>query len=175
MERMASPPILAFTDCTEHTTSFFDASRAVLGAALMQSERAKVGESKSSKPHPVQYESRGLTKKERRYNTFERVALSVVFAVKTFRHYLLGGPFVVYSDHQALKTSFAKHDMHGKLGRWLKFLAEYEFKICELAGRKNVAAAYLSPSTGRRVVNLHLVGVVDDVCNWEVAQLCVSI
>lgn len=73
-------------------------------------------------------------------------ALAVLFAQKHFRHYLLAEPFLVYSDHQALRSTFRKRDSHGRLACWLDLLSECRFEIRHVAGKRNSAADYLSRS-----------------------------
>lgn len=51
--------------------------------------------------------------------------MAVVFVLKRFRLYLLSTePFKLITDDQALREAFRKHDIHGRLARWLDFLAE---------------------------------------------------
>lgn len=75
---------------------------------------------------------------ENRYITFEQEAVAVIVSLKKIRHYLLSGPFVIYSDHQALRTTLGKTDVHGRLALWLNFMAEYEFEIRHLPGRRTL-------------------------------------
>ena len=53
---------------------------------------------------PVSYASRSLKGSERRYIVTDLEALAVVWAVKTFRLYVLGTCFKVVTDHNALKA-----------------------------------------------------------------------
>lgn len=60
----------------------------------------------------------------------------MISSMRTFRHYLLSGSFVVYSDHEALRSAIKKNYIHGRLTRRLKLIAEYEFEIRHLPGKK---------------------------------------
>ena len=51
---------------------------------------------------PISYASSQLNSAEKNYTTTEREGLSMVYAVKKFRHYLLANKFVFFVDHQAL-------------------------------------------------------------------------
>lgn len=46
-------------------------------------------------------------------------------------------------DRQALKAAFARKDIHGRLARWLDFLAEYDFKLRYRSDASNKAAGFL--------------------------------
>ena len=48
--------------------------------------------------HPVVYASRSLTSLEKQYSVIQRECLAIVFALKQFQHYLLGGHFKILTD-----------------------------------------------------------------------------
>ena len=59
---------------------------------------------------PVAYTSRVLRGPELNYNTYEKEALAVVHAVRTFRPYVFGRKFTIVTDHQPLtKCSRIEH------------------------------------------------------------------
>jgi len=78
---LTQAPVLAYP-CFDHQASEFslqtDASSVGLGAVLEQDG------------HVIAYASRSLTASERQYSVIQRECLAVVFALKQFRHYLLG-------------------------------------------------------------------------------------
>lgn len=49
--------------------------------------------------HVIAYASRTLTAPERQYSIIQRECLAVVYALKQFRHYLLGRHFQLLTDH----------------------------------------------------------------------------
>ncbi len=63
------------------------------------------------------YASRLLNIIEQNYNTIERKALAMVFALHKFRHYLLGNKFVFYVDHMALVYLVNKPHVSRKITR----------------------------------------------------------
>ena len=137
-QKLTSPPVLSFPDFDQPFIVETDASNLSLGGVLAQKKE-------DGKIHPIQFASRTMTDAEKKYSTCEREALAVIFALKKFRVYLLSStPFTVITDHQALRHTFQKKDIHGRLARWLDFLAEYDFKIEYRSGKKNGAADYLS-------------------------------
>ena len=49
---------------------------------------------------PISYTSRQLNSTEKNLTTMEREDLSMVYAVKKFRHYLLANKFVFFVDYK---------------------------------------------------------------------------
>ena len=136
--RLVSPPILSMPNFTLPFIVETDASNVAVGAVLAQKRE-------DGKVHPVQYASRTMSAAERKYSACEREALAVVFALRKFRVYLLSDvPFVVVTEHHALSYAFKKKDIHGRLARWMDFLAEYEFTVQYRPGTENTAADFLS-------------------------------
>ena len=66
-----------------------DASDKTLGGVLVQ------------EGHPVEFESRKLNGVEQRYSTHEKEMTAVVHCLQQWRHYLLGGIFIVVTDNVA--------------------------------------------------------------------------
>lgn len=94
---LSSSPILAIPNYTRPFVVFLDACIVAVGAVLIQEQDIR-------RYHPVHYVNRYISKEEKRYSTFEQEALAVIFLPKTFRHYLLSEPFVVHSNHEALRA-----------------------------------------------------------------------
>jgi len=91
----------------------------------------------------IAYASRSLSKSECNYSTIQKEYLAVVFSLKQFRHYLLGCPFTVVTDHAPLQWLSAQK-MEGLLCRWALALQEYTFKIVHRKGTLNGNADALS-------------------------------
>ena len=73
---------------------YCDASKNELGCVLMQSRRV------------MAYGSRQLKNQEQSYPTHDIELVSIVFALKVWRHYLYGEKFEVFSYHKSLKYIF---------------------------------------------------------------------
>jgi hypothetical protein len=58
--------------------------------------------------HPIAYESRNLTELERLYSIYDKEMLSIMHSLVKFRHYLVGGKFVVKTDHNNLRHFLGK-------------------------------------------------------------------
>jgi hypothetical protein len=68
-------------------------------------------QSKDKKNYAISYARRSLTGPHLNYATTEKELLTVVFAVKKFRSYLVGAKVIVYMDHAALKYLLTKKDV----------------------------------------------------------------
>ena len=78
--------------------------------------------------------SRSLNKHEANYSSYEGKMLAAVWAIKTFRPYLLGIKFEVITDHSPLQWLMSNLELTGKHARWALALQEYDFTIKHRAG-----------------------------------------
>eukprot|EP00741_Cyanophora_paradoxa_P006194 tig00000985_g6006.t1 len=94
-----------------------------IGAILSQADDKGV-------ERPLAFISRTLLPAEMNYSATELECLAVVWAIKYWRHYLLGGPqFLVRTDHHALQWLKTLDPTTGRLGRWSLLLQAYDFEI----------------------------------------------
>ncbi|KAK3742155.1 hypothetical protein QZH41_007827 [Actinostola sp. cb2023] len=73
-----------------------------------------------------------------------RELLAIVSAVKRFHHYLYGRPFLIRTDHGALRWLINFKNPEGQLARWLELLGTYDMKIEHRSGSKHANADALS-------------------------------
>uniref|UniRef100_A0A5S6PZG1 RNA-directed DNA polymerase n=2 Tax=Trichuris muris TaxID=70415 RepID=A0A5S6PZG1_TRIMR len=125
-EALSCEPILALPDFTMQFDLFTDASQHGLGAVLEQRNRV------------IAYASRVLRPAERNYSVTEKECLAIIFAVKQFRHYLLGSTFTIHTDHRPLQW-LQEQKMEGKIARWALALQEFDFSVSYCPGRANRA------------------------------------
>jgi hypothetical protein len=78
---------------------------------------------------PIAYASRQLKRYASNYIASELELLAVTWATKHFRCYIFGRPFVIRTDHAALKYLRNFADNNGRLKRWSLRLSEYDFKV----------------------------------------------
>ena len=78
------------------------------------------------------------------YTTTEKELLAVVYALDKFRHYILGGKIIIYTDHAALKYFFSKTEAKPRLIRWVLLLQAFDLEIKDKKGSKNSVADHLS-------------------------------
>jgi hypothetical protein len=86
--------ILTLSESGKRLTVYTDASRIDHGCVLMQEGKV------------IAYGSRQLKKHERNYPTYDLDLDVVVFALKSWRHYLYGETCDIYIDHKSLKYIF---------------------------------------------------------------------
>ncbi|KER30878.1 hypothetical protein T265_02804 [Opisthorchis viverrini] len=114
-----------------------DASDVAIGAALSQLFP-------DGQERVIAYGSRTLDKSERRYSTTRREMLSLVYFVQYFQPYLVGRPFRVRTDHQALQWLKNFRDPQGQVARWQEKLQEFQFECTYRAGIRHGNADALS-------------------------------
>jgi hypothetical protein len=141
-EALAAPPLLKLFDPALPSKVAADASGVAVGGVLLQ-QHAEVW-------HPVAYYSRKLSPTEQRYTTRERECLAVKQCLVEWRHYLLGAPFTVLSDHESLKwlQTQGVATLSDRLLRWVEYFSLYDFQQEYIPGELNVFPDGLSrPAT----------------------------
>ncbi|GJX89228.1 putative reverse transcriptase domain-containing protein [Tanacetum coccineum] len=129
---LCDAPILSLPDGIEDFVVYCDASNQGLGCVLMQ--RGKV----------IAYASRQLKIHEKNYTTHDLELGAVVFALKTWRHYLYGTKSVIYTDHKSLQHIFNQKELNMRQRRWIELFSDYECEIRYHPGKANVVADALS-------------------------------
>ena len=90
------------------------------------------------------YAFRVLSVIERKYDTYSREALAIVYSVNQFRPHLLGRKFTIVTDHKPLIWFKNSTDLTSRVSRWRIKLNTYDFDIIYKAGKTNVNADALS-------------------------------
>lgn len=135
-EVMCHPPVLQLPDFSCPFVVNADASEYAIGATLSQDHGHGI--------RPCAYFSRQLQKPERQLGTYDREALAIINALKTWSIYLDGSHFTILSDHDSLKYLKSQKRLSKKQARWIDFLQEHDFDIKHIPGKKNAAADALS-------------------------------
>ena len=97
---LTSAPVLTLPSCYEGFVVYNDASRQGLGCVLMQHDKV------------VAYGSRQLKKHEQNYPTHDLELVAVVFALKTWWHYLYEATCQIFTCHKSLKYLFTQEELH---------------------------------------------------------------
>ncbi|GJZ65806.1 reverse transcriptase domain-containing protein, partial [Tanacetum coccineum] len=129
---LCDAPILTLPDGVEDFVVYCDASNQGLGCVLMQ--RGKV----------IAYASRQLKTHEKNYTTHDLELGAVVFALKTWRHYLYGTKSVIYTDHKSLQHIFDQKELNMRQRRWIELFRVIMMEIRYHPGKANVVADALS-------------------------------
>ena len=135
-EALVNPPVLAYPDFAEQFILTTDVSGVGVGAILSQVQKGQ--------ERVIAYASRTLNKAERNYSATERECLGVVWGTDHFHYFLLGAPFIVYTDHNPLSYLRGVAQPQGRLVRWMLKLEQYEYEIRYKPGKSIPHADALS-------------------------------
>ncbi|MCO5583560.1 hypothetical protein L7F22_037471 [Adiantum nelumboides] len=103
-----------------------------------------IGAVLSQEGHPIAYESHRLNSQETGLGVYEKELISLIHALQSWKHYLLGTAFVIYTDHQSIRYFMTQTKLSEKQMRWANFLSQFYFHIAHVAGKKNQVADALS-------------------------------
>jgi transposase InsO family protein len=134
---VCSAPVLRIFDPDLPTTVETDASGFAIGAVLFQTDASGIS-------RPVAFTSRKLQPAERNYPTHEQELLAVVHALRTWRYYLDGSHFIVYTDHATLRHFPTQPKLTRRQARWMELLQEYDFDFKYKRGADNIVPDALS-------------------------------
>ena len=99
-----------------------DASDFAMGAVLQQEQNGTI--------RVISYASKTFDAAERLYCTTRKELAAVIYALKTFKHHVLGAEkFLLRTDHGALTSLFRVPVPIQQQARYLNFLADYNFEI----------------------------------------------
>ena len=59
----------------------------------------------------------------------------MIFALKIWRHYLLGDRVLIYTDHKSLKYIFTQKELNIRQRRWLELMADYDIDRSTILAR----------------------------------------
>nr|GEX79828.1 putative reverse transcriptase domain-containing protein [Tanacetum cinerariifolium] len=108
---LCGSPILSLPDGVEDFVVYYDASNQGLGFVLMQSGKV------------ITYASRELKIHAKNYTTHHLELGAVLFALKTWRHYLYGTKSVIYMDHKSLQHIFDQKELNMRQRRRVRAMA----------------------------------------------------
>ena len=92
----------------------------------------------------ILYWARKLTKCLQAYSSNKGQLLAVLHFVNKWRYYLQYRPFVVRTNHEALKWLYTMQEPRGMIARWLETLSNFDFEVRHRAGVKHGNADSLS-------------------------------
>jgi hypothetical protein len=133
---LSTAPLIQAPDMSQPFTVTTDASNFAVGAVLSQGQHPSI--------RTVAFESRKLTPAERNYPVHDREMLAVVYALRKWRHYLLGRPVTILTDHKSLEYFATQPHLNERQARWTGLLAEFDYTISHRPGKHNQVADALS-------------------------------
>ncbi|GJX94438.1 putative reverse transcriptase domain-containing protein [Tanacetum coccineum] len=95
----------------------------------------------------IAYASRQLKIHEKNYTTHDLELGAVVFALKTWRHYLYGTKSVIYMDHKSLQHIFDQKELNMRQRRWIELFSDFDSEIRYHPRKANVVADALSEAS----------------------------
>ena len=152
-EKFTSYPVLRNPDYHKRFILDTDVSNHAVGASISQDF--------SDGRHPIAYFSKSLMPLEQNYNIYDRELLSIIYAVKAFKHFLLDAQqkFLIRSDHNNLKYFKSARKITPRQARWAEFLSDCDFELEHIPGKANMIADLLS----RRIDLKEGVNINEDV------------
>jgi hypothetical protein len=137
--------VLAVPETGKDYIVYCDASKQGIGCVLMHDRKV------------IAYGSRQLRPNEVNYPTHDLELAAVVYALKSWRHFLYGAKCELYMDHKSLKYFFTQKELNMRQRRWLELIKDYDLSINYTPGKANVVADALSrKSTDSMTVDIEL-------------------
>ncbi|MEX1352018.1 MAG: pol polyprotein, partial [Desulfobacterales bacterium] len=134
---LTTPPVLTLPNADDTFILDTDASGTAIGAQLSQIQNGV--------ERVIAYGSFALSKEQRKYCVTRRELLAVVRFTRHYRHYLLGKPFIIRTDHSSLKWLMNFREPQGQMARWLDEISSYPISQIEhRMGKNHVNADALS-------------------------------
>ena len=83
---------------------------------------------------------------------------TIMFALKTWRHYLYGEKCFIYTDHKSLKYLPSQRELNLRQRRWMELIKDYDCMIDYHLGKANVVADAMRRKSVQtlRALNAHL-------------------
>ncbi len=131
-QRLMLQPLLKLPDLEKTFEVHCDASGDSIGAVHSQEVQ------------PIAYESRRLHTEERTLGIYEKELLTVFHVSNSWKHYLLGTPFIIRTDHQSIRYFMTQTKLSNKQMRWANFLSQFHFHIGHIPGKLNPVTDALS-------------------------------
>ena len=139
-QQLITAPVLVMPNPSEPFILDTDASNEAIGAELLQLQEGQ--------ERVIAYGSIALSLEQKRYCVTRRQLLAVVRFTRQYRHYLLGKPFTVRTDHSSLLWLLNFKSPQGQIARWLEELSQYNMNVVHRPGKKHVNADALSRLDG---------------------------
>ncbi|GJX22113.1 putative reverse transcriptase domain-containing protein [Tanacetum coccineum] len=126
----------------------------------------------------IAYASPQLKIHEKNYTTHDLELGAVVFALKTWRHYLYGMKSVIYTDHKSPHHIFDQKELNMRQRRWIKLFSDFDSEISyhssigcapfeALYGRKCRSPVLWAEIGESRLIGPELMQETTNKCVWK--------
>ncbi|OMO73136.1 reverse transcriptase [Corchorus capsularis] len=145
---LTTAPVLALPDFSLPFSIEADASNVAIGAVLAQAG------------HPVAYYSKKLGPQKQLASTYVRELYAITEAIHKWRQYLIGRPFVIYTDQQSIRNMMNQTVQTPEQQKWLVKLLRFQYSIEYKPGHQNSAADALSRCHSLQATHLAITQLV---------------
>jgi len=135
-EALMGAPILVRPNFKEPFCLDLDWSTKGVGAILSQRE--------GRFERVIAYACKALTLAQRKFHPMEGECYALIWGILHFRQYLHRTHFTLRTDHKPLEWLATVSDAHGRRGRWIDLLQDYNFKIVHRPGMRHANADALN-------------------------------
>lgn len=142
-EKLTLAPIIVAPNWSFPFKVMCDVNDYAIGAVL--------GQRKNQWLHVIYYASKVLNETWMNYATTEKEMLAIVFAYDKFHSYLIEFKSIVFANHLAIKYLLEK-EFKPQLIRWIFLLQEFDMKIMDKKGTKDLVANHFSKLETNAVV-----------------------
>lgn len=129
---LTQAPVLSIPNFTKQFIIETDASTVAVGAVLPQDK------------HPIAYFSKKLCPRMQKASTYIRELYAITTTIAKWRHYLLGGKFLICTDQQSLRSLMHQVVQTPEQQYYLTKMLGYDYEIIYKPGANNAVADALS-------------------------------
>ena len=83
----------------------------------------------SQEGHPMAYKSQCLKPQEQSLGIYGKDLFAIMHALDSWKHYLLGTPFIIRNDYQSIEYFMTHTKFFYKQMKWANFLLQFHFYI----------------------------------------------
>jgi hypothetical protein len=117
----------------------------------------------------IAYANKSLTEAQRRFHPMEGECYALIWGVMHFRQYLHMKHFILRTDHKPLEWLTTVSDAHGRRGRWVGMLQDFNFKIVHRPGLRHTNVDALNRNSVRSATNHDDLGEeIQDIANTQI-------
>eukprot|EP00253_Pinus_taeda_P022601 PITA_22601 len=133
---VVSAPLLQPPNYHRDYTLYLAAADTTIGMVLVQDDDDGI-------EHVIYYLIHNLLDTETRYAYVEKLALTAVWAVQRFRHYILLCTTTVISNCNPMTYILSRQSLGGKYSKWVVILPEFDLEFTAAKSKKSLVFAEL--------------------------------